>query len=149
MIFMVISFIISLFLEITLPNLFVLFIPFFCLASLTLYNNKYRYIIMLGIIYDFLFTKSIILHAFIFLFINFFTRKLVKNNIITNTIVYLLAITIYLTIMIFYKYIYYKCNIYDIFLIVKNSFIINIIYFIILNIIFVFNSNRKRKLSYF
>ena len=149
MIYIIISFIVSLFLEIMVPNIFMFYIPLFCIGCITLYSGKYRYLIIFGLVYDFVFTKTLILHTMIFIVISFIARKLLRNSIINNLLVYILMTGIYIIFMFLYKSIYTAFDINTFLVYIKSSILLNIIYFVILDIIYITFSNINKKTHIF
>lgn len=112
------------------------FLPLFTLVSLLFIkrNNKYYiYLFILGFIYDLFFTEVIFLHSIIFLFLGFII-KLFKRNLL----VLLLVITIY-QVLLSISYILINninINFNEFIFIIKHYYIINIIYYLILSIIY-------------
>lgn len=112
------------------------FLPLFTLVSLLFIkrnNNYYIYLFILGFTYDLFFTEVIFLHSIIFLFLGFII-KLFKRNIL----VLLLVITIY-QVLLSISYILINninINFNEFIFIIKHYYIINIIYYLILSIIY-------------
>ena len=131
--------ILSLFLELLLNQIIPkssYFLPLFTLVSLLFIkrNNKYYiYLFILGFIYDLFFTEVIFLHSIIFLFLGFII-KLFKRNLL----VLLLVITLYQVLLSISYILINNINIsFDEFVfIIKHFYLINIIYYLILSIIY-------------
>lgn len=132
-----------------------LFTPLFSLVSLIVVypyfnGNKrdyYKYAFLLGLLYDLIYTDTLVFHAFLFLFMSFLITKL--TLVLSDNYLNLIIITI-ITIIIFrsvsYILIFITGNInldYHIFLKgIYSSLILNIIYSVILLFITNFISDK-------
>ena len=116
-------------------------VPLFTFLSLIFiypeFKNSKKYFfclsIILGIIYDILFTNFYILNLivfFIYSFIIYYYFKKYQYNFINIIIVSVIGIIIYnlLLFIIFNIFNYYNYNLHDLLFIIKHFFIINIIY---------------------
>lgn len=124
------------------------FSPLFVLMSLIiiypfLINDKesyYKCCFIMGLLYDLIYTDTIIVHAFLFLIIGFLITKI--NLILANNHINVMVVA--LIIIILYRLIMYllliltsnvDANIWNFFESIYLSLIANIIYVVILNII--------------
>ena len=154
----IVSIITDVILSITLKN----FIPLFSLSALIisiylLKDNKNSYILIFifGIIYDLVNTDFIFLHAFIFISLNYIVRIFLNknNNFIKALIIYVLSCFIYSLVIILFTFLYNNYNYSMILYKLKNSIILNVIYFTVLYISFIginnIHCNTIKKTSYF
>lgn len=118
-------------------------LPLFTLVSIIFIKRDEKYLIkcvIIGFIYDLLFTDYYIVNMILFLLIGFFINmfyKKIKFNYINNIFVTIFVITIYqiLLFLIFNITNIKPINIQDFILIARNFYLINIIYTIILTFI--------------
>lgn len=154
----IVSIITDVILSITLKN----FIPLFSLSALIisiylLKDNKDSYILIFifGIIYDLVNTDFILLHAFIFISLNYIIKIFLNknNNFIKTLIIYVLSCFIYGLVIILFTFLYNNYNYSMLLYKLKNSIILNVIYFTVLYISFIgINNvycNTIKKTSYF
>lgn len=114
--------------------------PLFTLTSLIIssyYKQEetiLKYSLIIGVIYDIIYTNTLILNALIFYFIILFVLKIKQNNFKNMIIIYILSLLIYIIftyfILVLFRYINFDI-IYFLTAILK-ALIINIIYFLIL-----------------
>lgn len=128
-------------------NFNTILIPQFTLMSfIFIINNKNIYIltIIVGVLYDILYTSTPFLNTYIFLFLIFILKKIdvknisLKNVLFINFLIIILYKILIFSILIFFNKIDF--NIYIILNEIKSSIIINLIYTIILYFI-----NKKIK----
>ena len=128
-------------------NFNTILIPLFTLMSfIFIINNKNIYIltIIVGVLYDILYTSTPFLNTYIFLFLIFILKKIdtknisLKNALFINFFIIILYKIIIFSILIFFNKIDF--NLYIILNEIKSSIIINLIYTIILYFI-----NKKIK----
>ena len=124
-----------------------LFSPIFTLINLILiydlFNDKEKYFItsfIIGLIYDLFFSNFYVLNAIIFLTISMITymlKSIKKDSFIKEVLICLIVIFIYnLFLFLLFNFFSYKhISIID-FIYILPSYIINIIYFIILKLVF-------------
>lgn len=148
---------ISVFLEGIFLNIFKDITPFFVLAvilisSLNKDNNKKYYILLLitGIIYDLLYTNALFIHAYIFVLIGYLLNKkeIKSNNVFKLVGNYFFCLIIYTLLMILFTFTYTKYTLNIIFNILFNGIIINLVYLLIIYIIYKLIGNRFKKKSY-
>ena len=120
-------------------NFNTILIPLFTLMSfIFIINNKNIYIltIIVGVLYDILYTSAPFLNTYIFLFLIFILKKIdtknisLKNALFINFFIIILYKIIIFSILIFFNKIDF--NLYIILNEIKSSIIINLIYTIIL-----------------
>lgn len=132
------------------------FIPLFTLVSLIIIypyfkNNNiryYKYIAIIGFLYDVTYCNTILFNTFIFPMIGFviaLSFYLLANNIIINVIVAIITITLYRTVTFIFYYLFYNINSEKYLSSIYNSLILNIIYCVILYLISS-NYSKKRKI---
>lgn len=159
MVFMIIFFIISVILESLVSNLIVNFIPFFIpcfivvFASLKI-NRDYFYktLIVVGIIYDLMYTNQVILNALLFCFYGFLVSLILKAS--KNFILCFLSYTVICLINVFVNFIIpviqNNVTINNIVHKISFSIPINISYFVVAYLLFIgincLISNRKNKM---
>ena len=128
-------------------NFNTILIPLFTLMSfIFIINNKNTYIltIIVGVLYDILYTSAPFLNTYIFLFLIFILKKIdtknisLKNALFINFFIIILYKILIFSILIFFNKIDF--NLYIILNEIKSSIIINLIYTIILYFI-----NKKIK----
>ena len=121
-----------------------LLIPLLTLVSL-IYLKKDKYYLLkcmiFGFIYDLIFTDTLFLHMMIFLLLGYLINLFYKHynfKLLNNIILTILIITLYqlLLFLIFNLINYQNININDFIFIIKHYYLINIIYSIILSIIY-------------
>ena len=148
---------ISVLLEGIVSNVFKDITPFFVLAvilisSLNMKNNKkyYMLLIIIGVIYDLLYTNSLIIHAYIYVLIGYLISQndMKKNNIIKLIGNYFLCILIYTLLMIVFTFAYTKYSLNIIINILFNGLIINLVYLLIIYLLYKIIGNRFIKKSY-
>ena len=122
--------------------------PLFVLMSLIiiypfLLNNKesyYKICFIVGLLYDLIYTDTIIVHAFLFLIIGFTITKI--NLILANNHINVMVMA--LIIIILYRLILYclllltgniSFDIFDLFQSIYLSLVVNIIYIVVMNMI--------------
>ncbi len=155
-------FLLSIMLEGIIPSLFKDIMPLFIVVMIIISStfnieNKYLYIIIFlsGIIYDLLYTSTIFLNGFIFIFIYYISKMLIDNNInyIKAIFYYYILSILYIIIMFYFTYFYIPKSIMYILNLYIKSIIINTLYFTFLYTIFIgiknIISNRNKKHSYF
>lgn len=155
-------FLLSIMLEGIIPSLFKDIMPLFIIVMIIISStfnieNKYLYIIIFlsGIIYDLLYTSTIFLNGFIFIFIYYISKMLIDNNInyIKAIFYYYILSILYIIIMFYFTYFYIPKSIMYILNLYIKSIIINTLYFTFLYTIFIgiknIISNRNKKHSYF
>lgn len=137
--------IISFLLEGILSNYIYKFIPLFTLTSIVIssyykQNDILKYSVIIGILYDAVYTNTIILNSLLFFFISLFILYFNKNitkNIFNLIILNIIIITIYLIINYLLQIILNNIE-FDLYLILKSilkSVITNTIYLFILSIV--------------
>lgn len=148
---------ISVLLEGIFSNVFKDITPFFVLAvilisSLNMKNNKkyYMLLIIIGVIYDLLYTNSLIIHAYIYVLIGYLISQndMKKNNIIKLIGNYFLCILIYTLLMIVFTFAYTKYSLNIIINILFNGLIINLVYLLIIYLLYKIIGNRFIKKTY-
>lgn len=148
---------ISVLLEGIFSNVFKDITPFFVLAvilisSLNMKNNKkyYMLLIIIGVIYDLLYTNSLIIHAYIYVLIGYLISQndMKKNNIIKLIGNYFLCILIYTLLMIVFTFAYTKHSLNIIINILFNGLIINLVYLLIVYLLYKIIGNRFIKKTY-
>lgn len=163
MIFVVIILLIfSLLLETIIPNLLRGIIPFFMVAAILVSSilridtkKFYITVFIIGVLYDFFYTNTIILNGFMFFFIAYLSKLIINEDIVffRTLFFYVLLSLSYVLILFLLTYIYVPQSIIDILIKLKNSAIINFAYFTIIYLLsfllrhFICNRNKKR--SYF
>ncbi len=146
MLYVIITVILDIYLRlINLSN--TLFIPLLFISSFPiiykLLNKKYYFILLIiGIIYDLLFSNLIFLYVLIFLILGLITNILYKDNILSILFIFILNITLYYLLL----FILSDIPITNLFIIYGSSFILNFIYLIIS--IFVLKKHNKKRLNY-
>lgn len=118
-------------------------LPLFTLVSIVFIKKDDKYLIkcvIIGFIYDVLFTSYYIINMILFLLIGFLISifyKKIKFNYTNNIFITIFIITIYqLILFILFNITGLKfINIYDFVLIARNFYLVNIIYTIILTFI--------------
>ncbi|MBP3800382.1 MAG: rod shape-determining protein MreD [Bacilli bacterium] len=138
-----ISFVIDYYLSLYLPYeknslsyLTPLFIPILIYLLYPLFKNKKTYIlvsIIIGIVYDLIYTNLLYFNGIIFLFISLITiliYKYFKNNIYLNIIYLLLIIIFYelVSVLLFIIFGVISVSIYEVFYKITHTIIINLIY---------------------
>ena len=138
-----ISFVIDYYLSLYLPYeknslsyLTPLFIPILIYLLYPLFKNKKTYIlvsIIIGIVYDLIYTNLLCFNGIIFLFISLITiliYKYFKNNIYLNIIYLLLIIIFYelVSVLLFIIFGVISVSIYEVFYKITHTIIINLIY---------------------
>lgn len=159
---MILLFVLSIILESIVPNLLKGFIPLFVIAiilvssTFRLKENAFYVVIFLsGLLYDFLYTNTIILNAFIFLFIGYLSKMIVGDKIgfFKLLFFYYLLSCLYFLIMFLFTYLYLPHNLINLLSKYINSIAINTFYFLMLYLLFIgvkqVISNRNKKHSYF
>lgn len=162
MIFAIILFFISLFLELLIPNLIKNFVPFFILTSiiittLLVEEEKKCYILLFiyGIIYDLISADTLLLNAFLFITLGFITRKLINNgiNFIKAFFIYIMEVLLYIVFMMFFTILYSSNNYIMFFSNIISSILTNICYFTLSYACFIgikcLVSNTKKNSTYF
>lgn len=158
----IILLIISLMLESAVPNLLKNIIPFFIIATILIsssfkINKKNFYVLLFitGFIYDLLYTDALILHSFIYLFIGYLSKLILSHDASFFKYIfyyYLLSLT-YVLILFLITYVYVPHNIINLIFKLRDSLIINTLYFCVLYLIFIgikrISCNRNKKYSYF
>ncbi len=160
MIVTIILLLISVLLEGIIPNLLRCITPFFVICIILIgginsKNDNYFYItcFIFGIIYDLLYTNTIFLHGFIYLFLAWLSNLIPKkSNFIKTFFYYLSFILIYALILFLFTFLYKSYSIINFIHILYDGLFINIIFFLISYLIyFVINcifKNRFKKRSY-
>lgn len=136
-----------------------LFLPLFTIVSLVLiypyFNNKnyryFKYIAILGLLYDIAYMNMIFYNLFIFLilgFINIFIKYLVSHSLYINIITTIILITTYRFInFIFINITIGNINYTQLFKTIYSSFILNIIYCTIMYLITEWYSKKHKILK--
>lgn len=161
MIITIILLLISVLLEGIIPNLLRCTTPFFVISVILLggINNKtsktfYMSCFVFGVIYDLLYTNTIFLHGFIYLFFAWISSIILpkKTNFIKVFGYYLLFMVIYVLFLVFFTFLYKSYSVISIIHILYDGLIINIFFFLIVYLTyFVINcifKNRLKKHSY-
>lgn len=161
MITTIVLFIISILLEGILPNVLKNVNLFFIISVIVLGNinkkdDKFFYLIcfIFGVIYDLLYTNTIFLHGFIYLFLAWTCSKVIskKNNFINMFFCYVFLMITYVMTLIIFTLPYNSYSIIKIIHLFYDDFIINVFYFLIIYITyFAINcifKNRLKKRSY-
>lgn len=160
-ILMVILMIFSLFLDGLVPNLIREFIPFFFVCSLIIsssfeIDNKLYYIIIIifGLIYDSIYSTSVIINTFSFVLIAYLSKLILKDkDFFKYLFTYYLMIILYTSIMLLITLPYIKHNYFVLLITLIKSAFINTMYFFILYLVFIgikcLISHRFKKRSYF
>ena len=134
-----------------------LFLPLFTIVSLVIIypyfnNNNYRYfryIAILGLLYDITYLNTLFFNFFIFMLIGFiigFFNYLLSNNLYTSLLITIISIVIYritnyLFIVIFKNY---SFNFFDLLESIYSSLLLNLIYCIVLYILTEIYSKKHR-----
>lgn len=161
MITTIILLLIAVLLEGIIPNLLRCITPFFVISVILLggINNKtsktfYLTCFIFGVIYDLLYTNTIFLHGFIYLFFAWISTVGLpkKNNFIKVLGYYLLFVVIYVLLLVLFTFLYKSYSVISIIHILYDGLFINIIFFLfvyltyfVINCIF---KNRLKKHSY-
>lgn len=154
MILIIFLFILSIFLDGVLLNLFSNFIFFLTLAVIVCTVNKINnnYFIMLftiGIIYDLIYTPFIFLHGFIFLSLAYILKKIInkKDGFIKYLLMYVFTIVIYTIVMILFTFLYNNYNLYVLFKNILDSMLLNVLYFSLIYFVtnYLFCNTKKVK----
>lgn len=134
-----------------------LFLPLFTIVSLVIIypyfnNNNYRYfryIAILGLLYDITYLNTLFFNFFIFMLIGFiigFFNYLLSNNLYTSLLITIISIVLYritnyLFIVIFKNY---SFNFFDLLESIYSSLLLNLIYCIVLYILTEIYSKKHR-----
>lgn len=146
MIAIIFIFLTSFILESLVPNLIKDFIPFFIIGSIIisflLINDTkklFKIIFIVGILYDLLYTNLVIFHAFMFIFLLWLVKVLVKDskNFLIILFSYFMLIIIYSIIMYLFSSICTNISVFKIINVLFNSLLLNLIYFIFIYMIFI------------
>ena len=146
MIAIIFIFLVSFILESLVPNLIKDFIPFFIIGSIIisylLINDRkklFKIIFIVGILYDLLYTNLVIFHAFMFIFLLWLVKVVVKDskNFLIILFSYFLLIIIYSIIMYLFSSICTNISILKVINVLFNSLLLNLIYFIFIYMIFI------------
>ncbi len=161
MITTIILFIISVLLEVVVPNVLRNITPFFVICVIAVasanVNNKNAFYLssfIFGVIYDLTYTNTVFLHGFIYLFLSWLSLTFLakKGNFIKTFLCYFILIITYLLIVILFTVFYNSYNMYDVVHILYDGLIINVIYFLIVyltyNVTNYVFKNRFKKSSY-
>lgn len=148
--------------ESVVPNLLRGIIPLFIIAVILIsstfkVSNKafYTSIFIFGVLYDALYTDALILNAFLFLFIGYLSKLIISEKVtfLKSLFFYYLLSLSYVLILFLLTYIYVPYSLINLFFKLKDSIIINTIYFSIIYLFFIgiknIICNRKQKCSYF
>lgn len=157
MIIVIVFFLLSILLEGIMTNLLTGFLFFYIISLIVISYNvlsekKYFVIIFIvGIIFDLIYTSTLFLHGFIFLFLGYLTKLISnrKDGYVKKLITYIILFLTYSLIMVVFTISYNKYDFYELIKIILNSFIINILYFSV--VYFVINylfCNRKKTKTY-
>lgn len=133
-----------------------LFLPLFTIVSIIIIypyfnNNKFRYfkyIAILGLLYDIGYTNLLFYNFFIFMllgYINIFIKYLLSECLYTNIIITIIIISIYrFCYFILLLLQHNPCSFTSLFKIIYSSFLINIIYCIIIYLLSEYISNKYK-----
>lgn len=139
MIIYIVLFIISLFLEILFSTIFKELIPFFILAWLFIlglsknsFKKKVIFTIIAGLIYDFVFTSYIFFNSIIFFSLIYFLNAINDKRYFKNSLLYIVTMFLYVFIININSIFISNIDIFNVFVIVIKSLIINVIYYTIL-----------------
>ena len=97
------------------------------------YFKKNKYPFLIGILYDIIYTDTLLLHSFIFIIISFLINKIRDKNYLYFTFIILIYHILKYTILLLIN----PFNIYSLIMLVRNI-IINIMIYIL-----IFNLNKK------
>ncbi len=161
MIITIILLLISILLEGIIPNLLRCITPFFVISVILLggINNNdsktfYLTCFIFGVIYDLLYTNTIFLHGFIYLFFAWLSSVILpkKSNFLKVFGYYLLFMVTYVLLLILFTFLYKSYSVINIIHILYDGLFINTIFFLfvyltyfVINCIF---KNRLKKHSY-
>jgi len=134
-----------------------LFIPLFTIVSLVLifpyFNNNYyryfKYIALIGLLYDIVYLNSFFYNFFIFIILGFlisFLTYLLSNNWYINSFITIITIIFYRTITYLYLVLFKTLEFSFSALLegIYSSLLLNIIYFIVAYIISEIYSNKHK-----
>lgn len=160
MIAIIILFLISLFLSSIMPNILREFIPFFMIAVIVIVSsfkveekNIYITCFLFGVIYDLMYTNLVIFHGFLYVFILFLCKMILKNNnFFLYVFTYYLMVVIYNITMFVFAVLCTNVNVNYIINMGVKSIFINSIFFVILYLLFIgircLFCNRKKRRTY-
>lgn len=158
MINMIIIMIISFIIESIVPNIIREFIPFFVIAGIIITallkidpKKYYLTLFIFGFIYDHYFMNTIVLNAFMFMFIGYVAKAILNKNVSLFKMIfcYYLMIAAYTSLMVLITLGYIKRDYVYLLIKLLNSLFLNSVYFLILYFIYYGISHIFKKHSYF
>ncbi len=135
-----------------------LFVPLFTMISLIIiypyfnhnYRRYYRYIAILGLLYDIAYANMLFYNFFIFMLLGFviiFIQYLLSYHLYTSILSAVIVINIYRLVNFVYANIVGNVSMYELFKSIYSSLIINITYCVALHMISEYFSNKYKILK--
>lgn len=134
-----------------------IFLPLFTIVSLVIiypyYNDNnfryFKYLSILGLLYDIVYFNTIFFNTFIFLILGFviiFFSYLLSNNLYVDTLIAIICIILYRTINFMFVVLFRNgdFSLLNLFESIYSSLIINILYCIIIYIISEYYSKKHK-----